>query len=148
MLIASRRRPALNIWPGFVDALAALLMVVIFVLLLFSLGQFLLNDALIGRDEALSRLRGQLNNLTTLLALTREEKQSLEQRLEGVAGELQITQATRDDLQARLAELTLKAHDVELALAALKLELNSSRDQLAEQQEPEKHGEGQSRELQ
>jgi chemotaxis protein MotB len=36
MLIASRRRPALDIWPGFVDALAALLMVVIFVLLLFS----------------------------------------------------------------------------------------------------------------
>jgi chemotaxis protein MotB len=135
MLIASRRRPALDIWPGFVDALAALLMVVIFVLLLFSVGQFLLNDALVGRDEALSRLRGQMNSLSSLLAQTREDKQQLEQRLQGVASELQSTQATRDDLQTRLAALTLKAHDVELALAALQLELNTSRSQLAEQEQ-------------
>lgn len=135
MLIASRRRRALDIWPGFVDALAALLMVVIFVLLLFSLGQFLLNDALIGRDAALSRLRGQMDSLSTLLAQTREEKQQLEQRLQGVSGELQSVQATRDDLQAQVAALTLKAHNVELALAALQLELNTSRSELAEQQE-------------
>lgn len=135
MLIASRRRPALDIWPGFVDALAALLMVVIFVLLLFSLGQFLLNDALIGRDAALSRLRGQIDTLSTLLVQTREEKQQLEQRLQGVSGELQSVQATRDDLQAQVAALTLKAHNVELALAALQLELNTSRGELAEQQE-------------
>jgi chemotaxis protein MotB len=135
MLIASRRRPALDIWPGFVDALAALLMVVIFVLLLFSVGQFLLNDALIGRDEALSRLRGQMNNLSGLLAQTRDDKRQLEQRLEGVASELRSTQATRDDLQAQLAALTVKAHDAELALAALQLELNTSRSQLAEQEQ-------------
>ncbi|MCO6411675.1 MAG: OmpA family protein [Thiogranum sp.] len=135
MLIASRRRRALDIWPGFVDALAALLMVVIFVLLLFSLGQFLLNDALIGRDAALSRLRGQMDSLSTLLAQTREEKQQLEERLQGVSGELQSVQATRDDLQAQVAALTLKAHNVELALAALQLELNTSRSELAEQQE-------------
>jgi chemotaxis protein MotB len=135
MLIASRRRPALDIWPGFVDALAALLMVVIFVLLLFSVGQYLLNDALIGRDEALSRLRGQMHNLSGLLTQTRADKQQLEQRLQGVAAELQSTQVTRDDLQAQLAALTVKAHDVELALAALKLELNTSRSQLAEQEQ-------------
>jgi chemotaxis protein MotB len=145
MLIASRRRPALDIWPGFVDALAALLMVVIFVLLLFSVGQYLLNDALIGRDEALSRLRGQMHNLSGLLTQTRADKQQLEQRLQGVAAELQSTQVTRDDLQAQLAALTVKAHDVELALAALKLELNTSRSQLAEQ---EQRGQQQAAEIQ
>jgi len=145
MLIASRRRPALDIWPGFVDALAALLMVVIFVLLLFSVGQYLLNDALIGRDEALSRLRGQMNNLSGLLTQTRADKQQLEQRLQGVAAELQSTQVTRDDLQAQLAALAVKAHDVELALAALKLELNTSRSQLAEQ---EQRGQQQAAEIQ
>ncbi len=148
MLIASRRRPALDIWPGFVDALAALLMVVIFVLLLFSLGQFLLNDALVGRDEALSRLRGQMNSLSSLLAQTRTEKQQLKQRLQGVASELQSTQATRDDLQAQLAALTLKAHDVELALAALQVELNTSRSQLADQEEVGRQQAGQIQALQ
>ena len=131
MLIASRRRPALNIWPGFVDALAALLMVVIFVLLLFSLGQFLLNDALVGRDEALSRLRGQMNNLSTLLAQTRAEKLQLEQRLQGVESDLQSTRTTRDELQAQLAALTLKAEEGELALAALQAELNTSREEIS-----------------
>ena len=57
MLMVQKRRRALDIWPGFVDGLAALLMVVIFVLLLFSVGQVFLSDALVGRDAALDRLR-------------------------------------------------------------------------------------------
>ena len=40
-------------WPGFVDALAALLMVVIFVLMIFSIAQFYLNQIVSGQDEAL-----------------------------------------------------------------------------------------------
>ena len=39
-------------WPGFVDALAALLMVVIFVLMIFSIAQFYLNQIVSGQDEA------------------------------------------------------------------------------------------------
>jgi len=135
MLVASRRRRSLDIWPGFVDALAALLMVVMFVLLLFSLGQYLLNDELVGRDEALGRLRGQINSLSALLARTRDDKQQLEQRLAGVNSELQSTRTARDDLQEKLAALTLKAHETELALAALQLELNTSKSALAEQQQ-------------
>ena len=43
MLLVSRRRRGVDIWPGFVDALSALLMVVIFVLLLFSACLYLMN---------------------------------------------------------------------------------------------------------
>ena len=39
--------------PGFVDALAALLMVVIFVLMIFSMQFFYLNQIVSGQDEAL-----------------------------------------------------------------------------------------------
>lgn len=134
MLIASRSRRTLDIWPGFVDALAALLMVVIFVLLLFSLGQFLLNDALVGRDAALSRLHAQLNNISGLLAQTRTDKEQLEQRLQGVSSELQDSVTERDELQAQLAALNAQAHEAELALAALRLELDSSREKLAGQE--------------
>jgi chemotaxis protein MotB len=135
MLVASRSRRTLDIWPGFVDALAALLMVVIFVLLLFSVGQFLLNNALVGRDEALSRLHKQMTSLSTLLTQTRTDKQQLEQRLQGLNSELKENQAERDDLQAQLAVLNSKAHDAELALAALRLELDSSRAKLSEQEQ-------------
>ncbi len=53
--IRSRGRPT-DIWPGFVDALAAILVVVIFLLVVFVLAQTFLTQALTGRDEALERL--------------------------------------------------------------------------------------------
>ena len=135
MLIASRSRRTLDIWPGFVDALSALLMVVIFVLLLFSLGQYLLNDALVGRDAALSRLHSQLDNLASLLAQTRTEKTDLEQRLQSVGSELKSSVSERDALQAQLAALNAKAHEAELALAALRLQLQDSQKTLDEKQQ-------------
>src|SRR6201988_5181623 len=54
MPLASRRarRSSIDIWPGFVDALAQLLMVIIFILLVFTAGQFYLGIALSGRDQA------------------------------------------------------------------------------------------------
>ena len=54
-----RQERNINIWPGFVDALATLLMVIIFLLLIFVLAQFFLGQALSGRDTALQRLEIQ-----------------------------------------------------------------------------------------
>jgi chemotaxis protein MotB len=135
MLLARRRRHSLDIWPGFVDALAALLMVVIFVLLLFSLGQFLLSDALIGRDEALDRLRQQMNSLSSLLTQTREDKASLQQSLAEVVEQRNQNRQAREKLELRLAALTIKASDAEAALAALQQELALENTRLAEQRQ-------------
>ena len=51
-----RRRRAFDIWPGFVDALTSLIMVMIFVLLIFAIGQFVLSDTLAGKNRALDAL--------------------------------------------------------------------------------------------
>jgi chemotaxis protein MotB len=79
MALASRRarRPSIDIWPGFVDALAQLLMVIIFILLVFTAGQFLLSDALSGRDKALQELQQQLSELSDLLSLERIANEDL-----------------------------------------------------------------------
>ena len=73
MAIAPRnsRRSSIDIWPGFVDALAQLLMVIIFILLVFTAGQFYLSEALSGRDQALQKLQAQVNELGDLLAVER-----------------------------------------------------------------------------
>src|ERR1700674_1279809 len=73
MALARRRsrRSSIDIWPGFVDALAQLLMVIIFILLVFTAGQFFLSEALSGRDQALQRLQQQVNELGDLLAMER-----------------------------------------------------------------------------
>jgi len=109
MFVMTRRRRVLDIWPGFVDGLAALLMVVIFVLLLFSVGEFLLTDALIGRDQALDRLRVSIAELSDVLALERTEKAGLQDQLTRVSGELDETVQARDDLTARLEAMRARA---------------------------------------
>jgi len=127
MLVANRRRRAIDIWPGFVDALAALLMVVMFVLLLFSVGQFLLSDALVGRDEALDRLRSQMTGLTEVLALERKDKAELQQRLSSLTGDLEVTVKARDTLEARVGEMTLQSQAAATALEQVRDELQSAR---------------------
>ncbi|HFD81601.1 MAG TPA: peptidoglycan -binding protein [Gammaproteobacteria bacterium] len=130
MLIAGRRRHGIDIWPGFVDALSALLMVVVFVLLLFSVGQYLLTDALVGRDQALDRLHSKISALAEVLALERKEKAKLEQQVTELNGRLQATVAARDSLQARLAEVTAQADSTAASLEQTRSELATARQQI------------------
>lgn len=92
----NRRRGAseeLNPWPGYVDALSTLLMVIIFVLLVFVLAQAFLSVALTGRDRALDKLNRQVAELSDMLSLERSR-----------AGELQLSTASLGrDLQAAIA---------------------------------------------
>ncbi|MGB5536364.1 MAG: hypothetical protein WBN08_10710, partial [Thiogranum sp.] len=109
MLLVNRQRRTVDIWPGFVDALAAMLMVVMFVLLLFSVGQFLLNDALVGRDLTVDQLRSRITGLADVLAMERKEKSDLQNRLSSLTGELEVTLRDRDEYEKRLADMTLQA---------------------------------------
>ena len=79
-LNARRSRNNLDIWPGFVDALATLLMVIIFLLMIFIVAQFHLNDALLGRDKALDSLNKQVAELAELLDLERKSNTDLRRR--------------------------------------------------------------------
>ena len=57
--LRNRLADTTNIWPGFVDVLATLLIVIIFVLMVFTVSQIYLSDAISGRDKALQDLRTQ-----------------------------------------------------------------------------------------
>ena len=72
MLNKARRRQVDYTWPGFVDALASLLMVIIFVLMIFVLSQFFLSQKMTGQDEALVKLRNNLLELGEMLSLERQ----------------------------------------------------------------------------
>ena len=60
------QRSSVDIWPGFVDVLSTLLLVIIFLLVVFVLAQFFLTQALSGRDEALQKLRESRRTLESL----------------------------------------------------------------------------------
>ena len=105
--MAYRRRrtsdDSLNAWPGYVDALSTLLMVIIFVLLVFVLAQAFLSVALSGRDQALDRLNRQMAELSDMLALERGRTAELRLSLAQVNRDLQAAGAARDQLAQQLA---------------------------------------------
>ena len=81
MLNKVRRRQVDYTWPGFVDALASLLMVIIFVLMIFVLSQFFLSQKMTGQDEALVKLRNNLVELGEMLSLERQTTTELTTQL-------------------------------------------------------------------
>lgn len=106
MAAPSRRsRATADIWPGFVDALATLLMVIIFLLMLFVVAQFYLAAALSGKDEALERLNREVAQLSDLLALEELANQDLQASVASLSGELQSTLSERDTLAAQVGSL-------------------------------------------
>lgn len=122
--LTRRGRQPVNVWPAFVDALASVLLVLIFMLLIFVLGQFLLTTTLAGRDRTLDELGRQVSALADTLALERARSEALRERL----------QATLADLEARTEEAGA-ASERGAALAAeadlLTQQVASLREQLA-----------------
>ena len=119
----SRNQHRTDIWPGFVDALAALLMVIIFLLMVFVIAQFFLNDALSGRDEALERLQGQVSDLADLLSLERQANEELRASTAKLSDELQASISISDGLKKQVKNLKLQAKTAEELATNLKNEL-------------------------
>ena len=113
MTIRSRRNrlsDSTNIWPGFVDVLATLLIVIIFILMVFTVSQIYLSDAISGRDRVLSDLKKQINELSKILVIETEKKQealsSLSQTQEELGQtkqELQSEQSLSEQLQSDIS---------------------------------------------
>ena len=108
--MARRRRSGegadgLSPWPGYVDALSTLLMVIIFVLLVFVLAQAFLSVALTGRDKALDRINRQVAELSDMLALERGRVQEMGLSVSGLNRDLKAASEARDTLSQQLAVL-------------------------------------------
>ena len=88
-MLASRRRfrTAIDVWPGYVDALSALLMLVIFTLLIFTLAQVFLAETLSDRERELSDLNSRLRELSSLLGLEQEKNLQLDRKVMQISDE-------------------------------------------------------------
>ena len=110
-------RRSINIWPGFVDALATLLLVVIFVLMVFMVAQYFLTTALTGRDIALQRLERQVAELAEILSLERAANAELRVNVTQLSDELQASLAQRQSLSGQLAAIAEERDTLERILA-------------------------------
>jgi chemotaxis protein MotB len=100
-----RAAPALNIWPGFVDALSSLLIIIIFLLTLFALAHVTGSMLISGRDQQIDQLRRQLAELSDLLHLEQQSSADLKRSLSEMSASLQASQTERDQLRAERAEI-------------------------------------------
>ena len=116
--IRNRLSESNNIWPGFVDVLATLLIVIIFVLMVFTVSQIYLNDALTGRDKALQDLRNQINELSKILILETKEKEKALQNLSQTESDLLLEKQTTGklELQAEKDRTTISSQDLNISL--------------------------------
>ena len=105
MAVLRRSRSSVNIWPGFVDGLATLLMVIIFLLMIFVVAQFYLSEAITGRDQTLELLNREVAELADLLDLERRSNVDLRSNLAQLSTELQSTLTDRDDFAVELTQL-------------------------------------------
>jgi chemotaxis protein MotB len=131
MALTVRRRGdnGLSAWPGYVDALSTLLMVIIFVLLVFVLAQAFLSVVLSGRDKQLDRVNRQLSEVSDMLSLERGRSADLQQSITQLNRDLAAATATRDSLSQQLAALKVQAQQAGTEREALRGE----RDRLAQQ---------------
>ncbi|MDO3721591.1 peptidoglycan -binding protein [Marinobacter sp. chi1] len=135
-MIGSKRRArsTINAWPGYVDALSALLMLIIFMLLIYVVSQLYLSQTLTERNTELARLNERLDEISSLLGLERNRAGVLEDQLS--ASQDRNTQlqdrlnATRNLLMQQTAESEAQAE----RLARLDESL-SDKDELTASQE-------------
>jgi chemotaxis protein MotB len=125
----ARRRRGLDIWPGFVDALTSLILVMIFVLLLFAIGQFVLSQTLAGKNQALADLNAQIAQLAQTLSLAQDAKVKADSKVNELSASLGSVTSERDAAQAEAAKI---AADI-AALNELKAQLEQQVAQMSAQ---------------
>ena len=116
MALARIRRgeSGMNYWPGFVDALSTLILSIIFLLSVFVVVQFYLQQEVQGKDTALQHLNGQIALLSKLLSMEKTSKADLEKQLGGLQASLTTAQSDRDKYKglyegAAAAQLTAES---------------------------------------
>ncbi len=129
MALSSRRRyRAVDYWPGFVDALSTLLLVIIFLLTVFMIAQFLLGREVTGKDTALQRLNAQIEELTELLALERGASRSAKDELTSLQANLGALQTENEKLKADAASGADRARSEGDKASGLAAQLDQQRE--------------------
>jgi chemotaxis protein MotB len=94
-----------NIWPGFVDAMTALLLILMFVMSIFMILQFTMSEKITGQTKELDDLNRQLSGLADVLSLERDRSAALETEVGALRSNLAAQRDEADRLNAAMAAL-------------------------------------------
>ncbi|MBX9684714.1 MAG: peptidoglycan -binding protein [Hyphomicrobium sp.] len=114
-------------WPGFVDVLSTLLLVVTFLMSLFMIAQFFAAQEVSGKDSALKRLTAQISELTSLLSLEKTKAKGSEDELSALQASLSALTAKNNELAGVGLSADAQAKAAEGRLTSLSSELDSEK---------------------
>ncbi len=114
-------------WPGFVDAMAQLLLVIIFLLSVFMVAQFLLAREISGQDSALGKLRSQISELTELLSLEKSAKAEVEAQLFSLTDDFNAEKLKSANLSAALEAENSKGVSASSVLSTLQTDIDKEK---------------------
>ncbi|HHL21695.1 MAG TPA: peptidoglycan -binding protein [Aliiroseovarius sp.] len=124
------QRVSASIWPGFVDAMSALVMVLMFVLTIFMVVQFVLRDTISGQATKLDELSKQVAELADALGLERKRSDGLKTRVSDLTSSLAQTTGIVDQQELQIRQLTA-TRDAQAARIA---DLNAENSRLADRE--------------
>src|SRR5450755_2220276 len=127
-LARGRRLESVNYWPGFVDALSTMLLVIIFLLSVFMLAQFFLSREVTGKDTALAKLNHQIEELTSLLAMERTAKNDAKSSIGELSATLDASKKEQARLQGIVSQNAANAEDVGGKASAATIALDAQKD--------------------
>ena len=122
----TRRGQRMNqaIWPGFVDAMTGLLLVLMFVLTIFMVIQFVLRETITGQASQLDELSAEVSALASALGLEQA-------RTSNLTAELSDATETANQQAALIATLTRERDDTIAALVAAENQITGFEAQVA-----------------
>ena len=114
-------------WPGYVDVLSTLLLVVTFLLSIFMLSQFYASQEASGKDTALRRLNRQIAELTNLLSLEKGKTQTTADELSSLQSTLSTLKEEHSKLSGFALEGDEKAKAAEAKISTLTTDLDKEK---------------------
>ncbi|KIN73727.1 peptidoglycan -binding protein [Sulfitobacter guttiformis] len=120
-----------SIWPGFVDAMTGLLLVLMFVLTIFMVVQFVLTEQISGQETELDTLSSEVAALAQALGLEQRTNSDLEARVGALRSSLGDAQTQAAQQASRIAALQSERDEQDTALNAAQTRLTSFEAQVA-----------------
>jgi len=120
-----------SIWPGFVDAMSALLLVLMFVLTIFMIVQFILRETISTQDTQLNYLSQQVASLAEALGLEQQKSDGLETEVATLGGELDSAKSQAEVQNALIATLSQQTKNQAAKITEFQAQVSSFEAQVA-----------------
>jgi chemotaxis protein MotB len=120
-----------SIWPGFVDAMTGLLLVLMFVLTIFMVIQFVLRETISGQETELNTLSAEIAAIAEALGLEQERVKSLETELGTLSSNLSDAETQVAAQSALIAQLTAERDQTANALTDANSKITAFEAQIA-----------------